>query len=84
MKLTPVDYIIFDSSALLLCQDERGARWTLATGDQECIRLLRERAATGLQLPRERFPIERAGWPTDWCLSSQRLETDVAVALGSS
>lgn len=81
MKLTPVDYLVFDSSALLLCQDESGAHWTLATGDPECIRLLREEAATGLQLPKERFPIERSGWPADWCLSGQRLETAVAAAL---
>ena len=54
---------------LLHCEDHDGERWTLA-GDPEYMRTLVAGQDAGrlveLQVPRDRFPVKREGWPDEW------------------
>lgn len=55
---------------LLLCRDRHEQRWTLITEDVEYVRALRAAAASGvlagMEIPKEKFPLKRSGWPDDW------------------
>jgi hypothetical protein len=53
---------------VLMCEREDGHKVTLL-GDAECTRTLihaSEAVRAGLEIPWERYPIERDGWPPDW------------------
>ena len=57
---------------MLFCVDEDGKRWTAVTDDADYVRLIRAAcevdlpANTDLELPLDKFPIRREGWPDDW------------------
>jgi hypothetical protein len=50
--------------------EAEGTRWTLATSDVEYVAALAANAANmdlaGMDLPGEKFPWRRKGWPDDW------------------
>jgi hypothetical protein len=53
---------------LVHCVDERGRHWTTVTEDLEYLQGLRARTerSYGVEIPEEKFPIKRRGWPDDW------------------
>jgi len=54
----------------LLCEDDDAQRWTAVTTDVDYLRLLvdgeRAGALADLEMPADKFPVKRAGWPDDW------------------
>lgn len=55
---------------LLHCKDDSGKRITFITLDVTYHQMLREAGLAGmvkgLEVPRSKYPLERAGWPDDW------------------
>ena len=57
---------------VLMCRDEQGKHWTLV-GDPEYTRTLvaasdlSDRSLlAGLEIPEDKYPIKREGWPDEW------------------
>ena len=61
---------ISDGWGFLHCENEKGDRWTAVTSDVDYLRLIvagqDSGALTDLELPPDKFPNRREGWPDDW------------------
>ncbi len=79
-RLTPCEYAIASPDiaaemgldareyGVLMCEREDGHRVTLV-GDADYTRMLihaSPSARASVEIPSERYPIERDGWPPDW------------------
>lgn len=54
---------------LLFCEDSAGEHWTVVTADAGYVNLMRTAtpaALAGLDVPAEKFPLRRHGWPDEW------------------
>ncbi|TFC26411.1 hypothetical protein E3O53_07995 [Cryobacterium sp. TMT2-18-3] len=54
---------------MLFCDDEAGNHWTVIGTDRDYFEMVRDASnevRTGLEMPADKFPLKRAGWPDEW------------------
>ena len=63
------DRIANGRSLHAVCKDDVGAHWTLIGTDKNSFEMLRdasEEVHASLEIPADKFPLKRAGWPDEW------------------
>lgn len=62
-------YPATDGYGFAHCKDENGVKWTLITTDVEYWRMavtVKPDGLADLELPADKFPRKREGWPDEW------------------
>src|SRR4051812_27434908 len=96
--LTPKEYAFADAKlaaamgspprahGLLFCADENGQHWTAASTDVEYVEMLvnaGRNARRSLEVPPEKFPLKRRGWPDEWPQGMRKSRGSWARASGA-